>query len=81
MNTPTKNSDTDQTKNKKRYIYAQKTGADYTAIKLLEDKYRNVIYKYGKVAFAKEEDDKGQLPMKFDYDILTNPEDKDIRQK
>ena len=42
MNTPTKNSDTDQTKNKK-FVYAQKTGADYTAIKLLQPKYRNVI--------------------------------------
>ena len=77
MNTPTKNSDTDQTKNKK-FVYAQKTGADYTAIKLLQPKYRNVIYKYGKVAFAKEEDAKGNLPMKFDYDILSNPENKDV---
>jgi len=75
---PTKNSDTDQTKNKKRFVFAQKTGADYTAIKLLEEKYRNVIYKYGKVAFAKEEDSKGHLPMKFDYDILSNPESKEI---
>jgi hypothetical protein len=78
MNMPTKNSDTDQTKNKKRFVFAQKTGADYTAVKLLEDKYRNVIYKYGKVAFAKEEDSKGHLPMKFDYDILSNPESKEI---
>ena len=38
MNMPTKNSDTDQTKNKKRFVFAQKTGADYTAIKLLEEK-------------------------------------------
>jgi len=74
---PTKNSDTDQTKNKK-YVFAQKTDAEYTAIKLLEDKYRNVIYKYGKVAFAKEENENGNLPMKFDYDILSNPEGKDI---
>ena len=77
MNTPTKNSDTDQTKNKK-FVYAQTTGADYTAIKLLQPNFRNVIYKYGKVAFAKEEDAKGNLPMKFDYDILSNPENKDV---
>jgi|TARA_B100000902_G_C27089913_1_gene803296 hypothetical protein len=77
MNTPTKNSNTDQTKNK-RYVFAQKTGADYTAIKLLDPKYSNVIYKYGKVRFAKEEKADGTLPMKFDYDILSNPESKDI---
>ena len=52
MNMPTKNSDTHQTKNKKRFVFAQKTGADYTAVKLLEDKYRNVIYKYGKVIIS-----------------------------
>tara|TARA_Y100000389_G_scaffold199251_1_gene237290 strand:- start:13381 stop:13704 length:324 start_codon:yes stop_codon:yes gene_type:complete len=80
MNTPTKNSNTDQTKNK-RYVFAQKTGADYTAIKLLETKYRNVIYKYGKVRFAKEEKADGTLPMKFDYDILSNPESKDIESQ
>ena len=80
MNTPTKNSNTDQTKNKK-YVFAQKTGDDFTAIKLLEDKYRNVIYKYGKVAFAKDEKPDGTLPMKFDYDILTNPESKDIENQ
>ena len=44
----------------------------------INNEYRNVIYKYGRVAFAKEEDNKGNLPMKFDYDILSNPEDKDI---
>lgn len=80
MNTPTKNSDTDQTKNK-RYVFAQKTGAEYTAIKLLEPKYRNVIYKYGKVRFDKEEKSDGTLPMKFDYDILSNPESKDIESQ
>ena len=80
MNTPTKNSNTDQTKNK-RYVFAQKTGAEYTAIKLLESKYRNVIYKYGKVRFDKEEKSDGTLPMKFDYDILSNPESKDIESQ
>ena len=69
---PKRNSDTDQTKNKK-YVFVQKEGDDFTCIKLLEGKYKGVIYKYGKVGFAKEEKPDGTLPMKFDYDIIFNP--------
>ena len=69
---PKENSPTDQTKNKK-YAFVQKEGDDFTCIKLLQPPYKGIIYKYGKVGFAKEEDDKGNLPMKFDYDIIFNP--------
>ena len=69
---PKENSVTDQTKNKK-YAYVQRDGDDFTCIKLLEGKYKGVIYKYGKVGFAKEEKPDGTLPMKFDYDIIFNP--------
>ena len=69
---PKENSHTDQTKNKK-YAFVQREGDDFTCIKLLQGKYKGIIYKYGKVGFAKEEDDKGNLPMKFDYDIIFNP--------
>jgi hypothetical protein len=72
MNMPKRNSVTDQTKNKK-YVFVQKEGDDFTCIKLLEGKYKGVIYKYGKVGFAKEEKPDGTLPMKFDYDIIFNP--------
>ena len=78
MNTPKENSPTDQTKNKKRYLFVQRDDKDYSAIKLIDDKYLNVIYKYGKVGFASEENADGKLPMKFDYDILRNPENKDV---
>jgi hypothetical protein len=72
-----KNSATDQTKNKK-YAYVQRDGDDFTCIKLLEGKYKGIIYKYGKVGFAKEEKPDGTLPMKFDYDIIFNPHEKNI---
>ena len=74
MNSQNKNSHTDKTKNKK-YTFVQKEGDDFTCIKLLQPPYKGIIYKYGKVGFAKEEDDKGNLPMKFDYDIIFNPFD------
>ena len=69
---PKENSPTDQTKNKK-YAFVQREGDDFTCIKLLEGKYKGIIYKYGKVGFAKEEKPDGTLPMKFDYDIIFNP--------
>ena len=69
MNTPKENSHTDQTKNRK-YAFVQREGDDFTCIKLLQGKYKGIIYKYGKVGFAKEEKPDGTLPMKFDYEII-----------
>ena len=60
-------------KSSRKYAFVQREGDDFTCIKLLQGKYKGIIYKYGKVGFAKEEDDKGNLPMKFDYDIIFNP--------
>ena len=77
MNMLEKNSATDQTNNKK-YAYVQRDGDDFTCIKLLEGKYKGIIYKYGKVGFAKEEKPDGTLPMKFYYDIIFNPHETDI---
>ena len=78
---PKRNSATDQTKNKKRYVFVQKEGDDFTCIKIVEGKFENVIYKYGKVGFAKDENPDGTLHMKFDYDILSNPNKADIDSK
>ena len=69
---PKENSHTDQTKNKK-YAFVQREGDDFTCIKLLEGKYKGIIYKYGNVGFAKDENPDGTLPTKFDYDIIFNP--------
>ena len=76
MNTPNKNSPTDKTKNK-RYTFAQREGDDFSCIKITEGKFKDIIYHYGKVGFAKEENENGQLPMKFDYVIDKNPNDVD----
>ena len=77
MNTQNKNSLTDKTKNK-RYVFAQKGNADYSSIKLTEGKFKDVIYHYGKVSFAAEENPDGKLPMKFDYTVDKNPNDIDL---
>ena len=78
MNTQDKNLHTDQ-KNKK-YTFAQKDGEDFSCIKLTEGKYKDVVYHYGKVGFAKEENKDGTLPMKFDYTIKQNPNNLDLNE-
>ena len=77
MNMPKENLPTDRKKpnNQNKYAFVQKEGDDFTCIKLLQPPYKGIIYKYGKVGFAKEEDNKGNLPMQFDYDIIFNPFD------
>ena len=74
MTIQNKNSPTDKTKNK-RYVFAQKGNADYSSIKLTEGKFKDVIYHYGRVAFAPESEQlpDGKLPMKFDYTVDKNP--------
>ena len=73
MNTQSKNSPTEQTS--KRYTFAQREGEDFSCIKLTEGKFKGVIYHYGKVGFAKDENPDGTLPMKFDFTVKMNPTD------
>jgi len=75
MTIQNKNSPTDKTN---RYVFAQKGNADYSSIKLTEGKFKDVIYHYGKVSFAPEENADGKLPMKFDYTVDKNPNDIDL---
>ncbi len=78
MNTPNENSPTDQTKNK-RYVFAQRKEDDFSCIKLLEGQYEGIIYKYNQVKFSTTENANGQIPLKFTYDIMTNPNKEDVK--
>ena len=75
MTIQNKNSPTDKTN---RYVFAQKANPDYSSIKLTEGKFKDVIYHYGKVSFAPEENADGKLPMKFNYTVDKNPNDIDL---
>ena len=77
MNTPKENSPTDQTKNK-RYAFAQRQGDDFSCIKIMDGQYEGIIYKYNNVKISQTENADGQLPLKFTYDIMTNPNKEDI---
>ena len=80
MNTQNKNSPTDKTKKSKRYAFAQKEGEEFSCIKITEGKFKDVIYHYGRVAFAPDSEKlpDGRLPMKFDYTVDRNPNDLDL---
>ena len=72
MNTHNENSHTEQTKNRP-YVFVQRDKDDFSCIKITEGKFKDIIYHYGKVSFAPEEDANGKLPMKFDYTVDKNP--------
>ena len=78
MNTPKENSPTDQTKNK-RYAFAQRQGDDFSCIKIMDGQFEGIIYKYNNVKLSQTENAAGELPLKFTYDIMANPNDEDIK--
>ena len=79
MNKQNENSNTDQTKQKtKRYAFAQRKGEDFSCIKIMEGEYEGIIYKYNNIKFSETENEQGEIPLKFTYDIMVNPSKKDI---
>ena len=57
---------------REKFVYVESKSQDQTCIGIKEGKFAGVVYKYGKVSFAKEEDENGNLPMQFHYDIVDN---------
>ena len=55
MNTQNKNSYR-QEGNKRYEHYAQKEGDEFSCVKILEGKFKGVIYHYGKVSFTESEE-------------------------
>ena len=78
MNTQNKNSPTDKTKNK-LYTFVQREDDDFSCIKILDGQYEGIIYKYNHVKFSQTENADGELPLKFTYDIMANPNKEDIK--
>ena len=55
---------------KKKYTFVTQEGQNWTCIGLRGGQFDGGIYKYGKVSVAEEEDEKGNLPFRFEYDIV-----------
>ena len=60
-----------------KFVFAQRDADDYSCIKIVEGEYKDIIYTYGHVKFASEENQQGELPLKFDYDVKKNPNNVD----
>ena len=61
-------------KHREDYVFVEKPGEDFTAIKLISGPYSSIVLKYGKVGFRPESEKTpdGALPMVFDYTIIEN---------
>ena len=45
----------------------------------MDGQYEGIIYKYKNVKFSSTENASGQLPLKFTYDVMTNPNNEDVK--
>ena len=54
------------------FVYVESRSQDQTCIGIKGGKFAGVVYKYGRVSFGKEEDENGNLPLQFQYDIVDN---------
>ena len=52
-----------------QYVFITTKDEDMQCIGIKEGKYAGVVYKYGKVSLG-EETNEGQMPFKFEFDIL-----------
>ena len=55
------------------YVFLEKPGEDFTALKLISGPFASIVYKYGNVGFRPESEAvNGALPMVFDYTVIEN---------
>ena len=55
------------------YVFLEKPGEDFTALKLINGPFASIVYKYGNVGFRPESEAvDGALPMVFDYTVIEN---------
>ena len=60
-------------KHNEDYVFVEKPGEDFTALKLISGPFAGIVYHYGHVGFAPESEAvDGVLPMKFDYTVMEN---------
>ena len=61
-------------KHREDYVFVEKSGEDFTALKLISGPFSSIVYKYGKVGFRPESEKtpEGAVPMVFDYTIIEN---------
>ena len=61
-------------KHREDYVFVEKPGEDFTALKLISGPFSSIVYKYGAVGIRPESEKRpdGTLPMQFDYTVIEN---------
>lgn len=58
---------------KKEYVFVDKPGVDYTAVRLTDPQFENLIYKYNRCKFGPADPETNACTVSFSYDIIENP--------
>ena len=56
----------------KNYTFVSKGEDDWASIMIKDGEYEGIIYQYGKVSVAESEDENGNMPLSFKYNIIDN---------
>ena len=57
---------------KDRYVYLTAEKEDQTCVGIKGGKFAGVVLKYSDVTIAEQEDENGNMPFKFKFDIIDN---------
>ena len=53
-------------------MFVSQKDAKFASVMIKDGKFKDVIYKYGKVSIGEEEDENGNMPFRFEYNIIDN---------
>ena len=53
-------------------MFVSQKDAKFASVMIKDGKFKDVIYNYGKVSLPEEEDENGNMPFRFEYDIIDN---------
>ena len=52
------------------YTYVSRGQDQWASILITKGKYEGIIYQYGRVSVAEEENENGKMPLSFNYNIV-----------
>ena len=52
------------------YTYVSRGEDQWASIMITKGKYEGIIYQYGKVSIGKHEDENGNMPLSFKYNVV-----------
>ena len=53
-------------------MFVSQRDAKFASVMIKDGKFKDVIYNYGKVSLPEEEDENGNMPFRFEYNIIDN---------